>query len=121
MGSPVLPLTLALAAAVADGGGMHRVAFYLVLAAIPAAAGAALAAAGELAEGRPTTVRVACSAAALALLVLSSAVRSNALGSSPPALAVSALVGALGAYAFLALAWIAWTPGTSPSSSRAGT
>lgn len=120
LGSPVLPLTLALAAAAADGDGLHRVAFYLVLAAIPAAAGAALGAAGALAEGRPTVVRVACSAAALALLVLSSAVRANAVGGALPALALSALVGALGAYAVLGLAWVA-RPRLLSGSPRAGT
>jgi hypothetical protein len=115
MGSPLLPLSLALAAAAADGGGLHRAAFYLVLLAIPPAAAAALAAAGDLAEGRPTGLRAVCSAAGLALLIISSAVRANATHGLPP-VALSALVGCVGAYALLGVAMLVWTP--SPTTSR---
>jgi hypothetical protein len=104
MGSPVPPLALALAAAAADGAGLHRAAFYLVLLAIPPAAGAALAAAGDFAEGHAVLARIACSVAALALLVLSSALRANAVGGALPALALSALIGAVGAYVLLGVA-----------------
>ena len=110
MGSPLPPLTIGLAAAAADGAGLHAVAFYLVLVAIPCAAAAALAAAGDLAEGRPVLARITCTSGALALLILSSATRANAVAGAVPALAVAALVGALGAYALLGLAWAVWTP-----------
>ena len=107
MSSPLFPLTLALGAAAADGAGLHRLAFYLVLVAIPLAAGAALAAAGDLVEGRRVAVRMVCTAVALALLVLSSAVRANAAhGASVPPLALSALVGCLVTYALLGVAWL---------------
>ena len=107
MSSPALPLTIALGAVAADGAGHHRLAFYLVLLAIPAAAGAALAAAGDLAEGKAVALRILCTAAALVLLVTSSAARANAPeGASVPAIAVSALLAALLAYGSLAVAWV---------------
>jgi hypothetical protein len=111
MGSPVPPLVLALAAAVADAAGSHRAAFYLVLIAVPFAAGAALSAAGDLADGRRAGMRTVCTATALALLVLSSAVRSNTpTDGSLPALAVSALFACVAAYISLGLVWVAWPP-----------
>ena len=107
MTSPLLPLTIALGAIAADGTGLHRVAFYLVLLAIPAAASAALAAAGELAEGRHVTVRICCTTTALGLLLVSSAARANAPeGAAVPAIAVSALVAGVLAYAAIAVAWV---------------
>jgi hypothetical protein len=106
--SPLLPLAIALGAAAADGAGAHHAAFYLVLLAIPAAAAAALAAAGELAEGRQVVLRIVCTAAALGLLVLSSAARANApVGGGVPAIAFSALLAALGSYGLLGVAWLA--------------
>ncbi len=103
----MLPLTIALGAVAADGAGHHRLAFYLVLLAIPAAAGAALAAAGDLAEGKGVALRILCTSVALVLLVTSSAARANApQGASVPAIAVSALLAALLAYGALAVAWV---------------
>jgi hypothetical protein len=100
-----------LGAFAADGAGMHRLAFYLVLLAIPPAAGAALAAAGDLADGRAVLVQAVCCAGALALLVLSSAVRSNVTETaSLPPLAASALVGGVLAYGALGLAWLVLAP-----------
>ena len=105
--SPLLPLTIALGAVAADGGGLHRLAFYLVLLAIPAAAATALAAAGDLAEGRQVTVRICWTAAALGLLVISSAARANAPeGAAVPAIAISALVASIVAYVSIAVAWL---------------
>jgi hypothetical protein len=107
MGSPLLPLSIAIGAAAADGTGAHHVAFYLVLLAVPAAASAALAAAGDLAEGRHVAWRSVCTALALALLVISSAARANAPeGAGVPAVAVSALVAGLVAYAAIGLGWL---------------
>ncbi|HEY7207689.1 MAG TPA: hypothetical protein VH416_05560 [Gaiellaceae bacterium] len=121
MSSPALPLTLALAAAAADGGGLHRVAFYLVLLAVAPAAIAALSAAGELAEGRRVLVRTALCAAALALLVTSSAARANAAPTGAPPLALSALVGCLGAYAAIGLGWLLrGAPKPVPAAERVG-
>ena len=94
-------------AVAADGAGLHRVAFYLVLLAIPAAAAAALAAAGELAEGRHVAVRICCTTTALGLLLVSSAARANAPeGAGVPAIAVSALLAGVLAYVAIAVAWV---------------
>jgi len=119
MSSPLLPLTLALGAAAADGAGAHRLAFYLVLLAIPPAAGAALAAAGDVADGGGVLVRAICCAGALALLVLSSAVRANVAQAAPvPPLATTALVAGLVAYAALGLAWLVLAPRVAADSAR---
>jgi hypothetical protein len=120
MSSPALPLTIALGAVAADGAGHHRLAFYLVLIAIPAAAGAALAAAGDLAEGKAVALRILCTTAALVLLVTSSAARANAAqGASVPAIAVSALLASLLAYGALGVAWLTaplWERPSTPAS-----
>jgi hypothetical protein len=126
MSSPALPLTIALGAVAADGAGHHRLAFYLVLLAIPAAAGAALAAAGDLADGKAVALRIMCTAAALGLLVVSSAARANApQDATVPAIAISALFAALLAYGALAVAWVIaplWErPQTRPESAPAAT
>jgi hypothetical protein len=56
-------------------------------------------------------VRAVCCAGALALLVLSSAVRANvAQPASLPPLAVTALVGGVLAYAALGVAWLVLAP-----------
>jgi hypothetical protein len=102
MMSPLLPLSLALGAVGADAVGLHRLAFYLVLVAIVPAAASALFQAGELVEGKQVLFRVSCSGGGLVLLVLSSAVRANAV--HVPPIAVSALIGAVAAYAAVALA-----------------
>jgi hypothetical protein len=114
LSSPLLPLTIALGGVAADGAGAHRLAFYLVLLAVPAAAGAALAAAGDVAEGRHVAGRMACTAAALVLLVVSSAARYNApTGASVPTIAISALMGCVLAYSALGLIWLARPPKTA--------
>jgi len=113
--SPVVPLSLALGAVAADGAGLHHAAFYLVLLAIPAAGAVALCAAADLADGLPVMARAGCSAAALMLLVISSAVRANAaVGSHLPPVALSALIGCLGAYALLGISWLLWAPQPEP-------
>jgi len=91
---------LVLGAVVAAGAGARATALYLVLAAIPALAIAALSHFGELVEGRADAeagaVYVGLSTLALVLLVLGAAVRSNTLpDQAVPALGLSALVGAL--------------------------
>ena len=107
MGSRLLPLSFAAGALLADAAGVHRVAFYFVLLAIPGAAAAAFVGAGDALEGRHAWLRGVSTTLALALLVLGSAVRSNAPhGAGVPALAVSAIVAAVVAYALPGLAWL---------------
>jgi len=107
LGSRVLPLTLALGALAADAAGAHRIAFYLVLLAVPGAAAAAFIGAGDALEGKGAWLRGISTTLALTLLVLGSAVRENAPHGAPvPALAVSAIVAAVIAYAVPVFAWV---------------
>jgi uncharacterized protein involved in response to NO len=106
MGSRLLPLSLAVAAVVADATGIHGLAFYLVLLAIPGAAAAAFLGAGDALEGKEI-MRGVTSCLALALLVLASAVRANAPeGAAVPALAASAMIAAVLVYCLPLLAWV---------------
>ena len=106
MATRLLPPGLALAAVLADAGGLHGLAFWLVLLALPAAAAVAfvglsdgLAGAGWL-SGATATL-------AVLLLVLGSAVREAAAqGAAVPTLAITAVVGALLLYAVPVLAWL---------------
>jgi uncharacterized membrane-anchored protein len=105
-----LLIALSAGAAIADGYGSHGGAFALVLCAVVAGAGQALAGYWELARADggydPDPVarlQAILSALAVVLLVLSAAVRSPALlDSGVPALGASALAGAL---AIQALQW----------------
>jgi hypothetical protein len=100
VGRSAISSALVLAAVVAAGAGARAAAFYLVLAAIPAVAIAALSHFGELVEGRADAeagaIYVGLSTLALVLLVLGAAVRSQTLADQAvPALGLSTLVGAL--------------------------
>ncbi|MHB8471118.1 MAG: hypothetical protein ACYDCH_15395 [Gaiellaceae bacterium] len=107
MGSRLPPLSFALGAVLADAAGSHRLAFYLVLIAIPCAAGAAFLGAGDVLEGKPAWLRGLTSGVALVLLVVASAVREHAAhGAAVPTLAVSGAVGAVLVYSLPALAWV---------------
>jgi len=102
---------LVLGAVVADGEDARAVALYLVLAAIPAVAVAALSFFGDLVEGSADAeagaVYVGLTSLALVLLLIGAAVRANTLADSAiPALGVSTLVGAL---ALLGLQLAVWT------------
>ena len=111
MARSAISAALILGAVAADGEHARTLAFYLVLAAIPAVAVTALSFFGDLvegsADGEAGSVYVGLSALALLLLLIGAAVRSNALAEGPvPALAVSSLVGAL---ALLGLQLAVWT------------
>ena len=84
----------------ADGRGLHSLAFYLLLAAIPSVAVTALAFFGDLvegsADGEAGALYVGLTSISLVLLVIAAAVRSNAVDhTTVPALGVSAAVGGL--------------------------
>lgn len=107
MGSRLLPLSLALGAVLADAAGIHRLGFWLVLLAIPAAAGAAFTGVGDVLDGKSAWIRGVTTVLALALLLLGSAVREGApVGNGVPALAISAALGAVLLYALPALFWV---------------
>lgn len=89
-----------LAAVAADARGAHELAFYVLLAAIPSVAVAALAFFGDLVEGTADdeagALYVGLTGLALALLVIGTAARANTLDDSAvPALGTSAVAGAL--------------------------
>jgi hypothetical protein len=91
-----LPVLLVAAVAAADGAGAHRLAFYALLAAVPALAVTALHAFGEFVEGS-SGGRALVSGLALALAVLGTAVRGQVPGEATvPAVAVSALAACIG-------------------------
>jgi hypothetical protein len=107
----LLAATLLLVALFADGAGGRSVAFYLVLAAIPAVAVAALSFFGDLVEGSADddagALYVGLTSLALVLLVIGAAVRANALSNAAlPALGTSAVVGALALIGLQLTVWV---------------
>jgi hypothetical protein len=113
-GRTSLPMTprllapgIALCALAADAGGLQGIAFWLVLAAVPAAAAAAYAGVGDAIAGDGKWLVGLGTTLALAMLVLGSAAREQApVGGAVPALAVSSVVAALIFYALPGLAWL---------------
>jgi hypothetical protein len=95
-----VPVSLVVAAAIADITSAPRLAFYALVIAVPFAALAALAAYGELVdaaeaggERRSQRVQALCAGVALTLLVIGTAARAPAVGEGVvPPLATSALV-----------------------------
>ena len=101
MGRRILPALLAAVAAVADARGAHGLARDALLLAVPFAAVAGLTSFGRYLDTRGdmrAALQSGLWAVSVVLLVLSCAVRSQALHGIPP-LAVSSVVGALAVYA----------------------
>jgi hypothetical protein len=98
-----LPIGLALLAATLDAADVHVAAFYLLVLAVPVTAVSALAALGELLDARvegragaALLLQPVLWAAALLLLVLSTALRASAIGDvAVPALSANVLSGCL--------------------------
>jgi hypothetical protein len=89
------PVALVVAAALADGAGRSELAFYLLLAAVPVIAAAALAAYGEyVADGREAAQTVLWGLALL-FVTTSAAVRAPVLGAVVPALGGATLIACL--------------------------
>jgi hypothetical protein len=106
MSSRLLAPGIALAAVLGDAAGVHRLAFWLVLLALPAAAAAAFVGVSDALAGEGA-LRGLTASLALVLLVLGSAVRENApRGGHVPALAVSSVVMALLCYGIPGLLWV---------------
>jgi anti-sigma-K factor RskA len=111
MPTPAVTLALIVTAVAADGAGAHHAASWLVLVAIPIAAAVAFAAAGDFVEEKTSLPAALCPALVLMLLVLASAVRSNAVeGGHVPRLALSALAACVALYGLQALAVLVWPP-----------
>jgi len=107
MATRLLAPGLALTALLADAAGIHGLALWLVLVALPAAAAVAFVGISDaLAETGPWIVGWTATLA-LVLLVVGSTVREGApRGAAVPTLAVTAVVGALLLYAVPAFAWL---------------
>jgi hypothetical protein len=113
----LLPVALVVAATWADSRSLHELAFYLLVAAVPAAAVSALSLFGELVdlpggakgEGR-TRLETALASLGLLLLLVAAAVRGQAAGADVPPLAVSALVVCLLVFGAQALTAVAVRP-----------
>jgi hypothetical protein len=110
MGRRLLPAALVVTAALADSAGAHSAALYSLLLAVPFASVAALLSFGEYLDSDSSwTARLQALlwGVAVVLLVLSCAVRRNALHAVPP-LAISSVFMCLGIFAVKAT--IAVTP-----------
>jgi len=106
MGSRLLAPGIALSALLADAVGLHGIALWLVLLAVPAAAAASFVGISDALDGAGA-LRGVTASLALVLIVLGSAVREGApRGGAVPALAISAMVAALVCYGIPALAWV---------------
>jgi hypothetical protein len=104
VGRRILPALLAAVAVVADARGAHGLARNALLLAVPFAAVAGLTSFGRYLDARGdlrTALQAGLWAVSVVLLVLSCAIRSQALHVIPP-LAISSVVGALGVYATIA-------------------
>jgi hypothetical protein len=107
MGSRLMPLSLAVAALLAEAAGLSGLALYVGLVAVPPAAAAAFVSISDALEGRTAGLRATTNGLALLLVVVASAVREGApKGGAVPPLATYALVGALLAYLVPAVAWV---------------
>lgn len=107
MGSRLLPLLLALGATLADAAGAHQLGGLVVLLAIPCAAAAAFLAVSDALEGKRAWIRAVTSVAALAFLLVGSAVRHGApAGAAIPAIALSAVIGAAILYLLPVVLWV---------------
>ena len=99
-----LPVALVLTAAAADGVGAHGLAFYALLAAVPAAAVAALDAFGDSLAEAGSGLHALLWAIVLALTVTAAAVRAPLLAEGTvPALGRSAVVACLAIFCLQAL------------------
>jgi hypothetical protein len=100
-------VALVVAAAAADGRELHEVAFYLLVAAVPAAAVSALSLFGDVLDlpgDGAVRLQAALAALGLVLVLLAAAIRGQAPVTEVPQLAASALVACLGVFGFQMLA-----------------
>ena len=118
MSRRLFPALLVLAALLSDAGGGHGLALALLLLAVPAAFVFALDCYGDLLESRCGGVRPALAGVALFLLVLSAALRSQAVIGGVPKFAVSALVLTLVLYAAISVGATVVRVTAPPNTSR---
>jgi cyanate permease len=103
----VLPLALVLVAALADRSAEPRLAFYALVAAVPAVAAATLAAVADKVELRRGPEHVVFWSCVLGLVIVGAALRAPVVAEgSTPALARSALLGSLALFVIHAVAGV---------------
>jgi hypothetical protein len=110
VGRRLLPVALVVSAAAADARELHEVAFYLLVAAVPAAAVSALSLFGEaldLPGDGAVRLQAALAALGLVLVLVAAAIRGQNPVTEVPPVAVSALMAALGVFAVQAVAALA--------------
>ena len=99
MARRAIPVGLVVAAAAADGAGFHDLAFYALLAAVPAVAVAALDTFGRVLDGANEHLHALLWTIVLALVVVGAAVRAPAVTEGVvPAVARSALLACLAVF-----------------------
>lgn len=108
MTTRLVSISLVLGGALADAVGAHSLAYYLLVAAVPVVAIAALSALGEVLDGTAAAPHdravAALSALVLPCVLLGTAVRAPLLADGPPpAIGVTAIVACLALYAVQAL------------------
>ena len=101
-------ISLVLGAALADAAGEHSLAYYALVTAVPVVAVAALGALGDVLDGTAAAPHdrgiAVLSALALPFVLLGTAVRAPLLSEGPPpAIGVTAVVGAIAIFAIQAL------------------
>jgi hypothetical protein len=102
------PIALVFAAALADQAGAHSLAFDALLVAVPLTAVAGLRTVADHLDGKAESAQTYLWGAALALLLVATAVRAPALGDATvPALARSALLACVAVFCVQALAALA--------------
>ena len=102
MGRRLLPVALVVAAVWADSRDLHEIGFYLLIAAVPAAAVSALSLFGDLVDlparapgERRTRLETALASLGLLFLLVAAALRGQGAETEVPPLAVSMLVACL--------------------------
>jgi len=99
MARRAIPVGLVITAAAADGAGVHGLAFYALLLAVPAVAVAALEAFGRVLDGENEHLHALLWTIVLALVVVGAAVRAPAIAEGVvPAAARSALLACLAVF-----------------------
>jgi hypothetical protein len=101
-------VSLVLGAALADAASLHALAYYALVAAVPTVAIAALGGLGDVLDGTASTPYdrgvALLSGLALPFVLLATAVRAPLLSDGPPpAIGITAVVGALAIFAIQAL------------------
>jgi hypothetical protein len=101
-------IVLVLGAALADASGQHELAYWALVAAVPVVALAGLSGLGDVLDGTAASPHdrgiAALSALALPFVLLAAGVRAPLLADGPPpAVGITAVVGALGIFAVQAL------------------